>query len=124
MIRLVDLDQGFSDPATGEALIARFLAEVEAVGAEGAEAVIPAVGVLMVLLARAGVNDSGPAGIPVLNGVRALVKMGEMAVRLRALMGGNWTSRRAMYQQPPPGQLAELREYYGAVYSGLKPAPG
>jgi allantoin racemase len=122
MVRLVDLDDGFTKPDVGKALIDRFLDGVAAASAEGAEIAIPAVGVLMVLLARAGVNDSGPAGIPVLNGVRALVKMSEMAVRLRALMGGNWTSRRAMYQQPPPGQPAQLREYYGAVYSGLKPA--
>jgi allantoin racemase len=118
MIRLVDLDQGFSDPATGEALIARFLAEVEAVGAEGAEAVIPAVGVLMVLLARAGIHAS-PSGLPVVNGVKALVKMGETAVRLRASMGGVWTSRRCTYQQPPASQLAEIRRHYGRVYSAL-----
>lgn len=119
MIRLVDLDQGFSDAATGRALIARFLAEVERACAEGAEVAIPAVGVLMVLLARANVHASGPDGIPVLNGVKALVKMGESAVRLRALMGGVWTSRRCMYQQPPATQLAEIRSYYGPVYSGL-----
>ena len=122
MIRLVDLDQGFSDPATGEALIARFLSEVESACAEGAEVAIPAVGVLMVLLARAGINVSGAdgtSGIPILNGVKALVKMGETAVRLRTLMGGMWTSRRGTYQQPPPSQLAEIRTYYGAVYSGL-----
>lgn len=119
MVRLVDLDQGFSDAAVGRALIARFLTEVERACAEGAEVAIPAVGVLMVLLARANVHACGPGGIPILNGVKALVKMGETAVRLRALMGGVWTSRRCMYQQPPAGQLAEIRTYYGAVFSGL-----
>jgi allantoin racemase len=124
MVRLVDLDDGFTKPEVGAALAQRFLDGVALASAEGAEIAIPAVGVLMVLLARAGVNDSGPNGIPVLNGVKALVKMGETAVRLRALMGGNWTSRRAMYQQPPAGQLAELRQYYGHVYSGLTPSQG
>ncbi len=119
MVRLVDLDQGFSDAATGEALIARFLAEAETACAAGAEAVIPAVGVLMVLLARAEIHAGGPEGIPIVNGVKALVKMGETAVRLRASMGGVWTSRRGMYQQPPASQLAEIRSHYGAVYSTL-----
>lgn len=119
MIRLVDLDQGFSDIETGRALIERFLAEVERACAEGAEVAIPAVGVLMVLLARANVHVGGREGIPILNGVKALVKMGESAVRLRALMGGVWTSRRCMYQQPPASQLSEIRAYYGGVYSGL-----
>jgi allantoin racemase len=123
MVRLVDLDQGFSDPATGRALVDRFLDECRAVVAEGAEVVIPAVGVLMVLLAREGVHDTGPGGVPLVNGVRALVKMGEMAVRLRALMGGRWTSRRCTYQQPPESQLAEIRRYYGAVYAGLPDPP-
>ncbi|MGE0314278.1 MAG: aspartate/glutamate racemase family protein [Lautropia sp.] len=119
MIRLVDLDQGFSDPATGQALISRFLSEAQRADAEGAEVAIPAVGVLMVLLARAGINVTAPDGIPILNGVKALVKMGESAVRLRALMGNVWTSRRCMYQQPPASQLGEIRQYYGRVYSGL-----
>ena len=119
MIRLVDLDQGFSDAATGKALIDRFMSEVDLACQEGAEVVIPAVGVLMVLLARANVHASSTGAIPILNGVKALVKMGETAVRLRALMGGVWTSRRCMYQQPPPSQLAEIRKHYGAVYSGL-----
>lgn len=118
MMRLVDLDQGFSDPATGQAFINSFLAQVEAVAAEGAESVIPAIGVLMVLLARENVHAS-PSGIPIVNGVKALVKMGETAVRLRASMGGVWTSRRCTYQQPPASQLAEIRRHYGRVYSSL-----
>jgi allantoin racemase len=118
MIRLVDLDTGFSDPATGQALIDRFLAEVDTAAAEGAEAVIPAVGVLMVLLARAGLHVS-PQGLPIINGVGALIKMAETSVRLRRFMGGVWTSRRCTYQQPPASQLAEIRRHYGPVYSTL-----
>jgi allantoin racemase len=120
MIRLVDLEDGFTQPVIGKALIERFLAECTVANETGAEVIIPAVGVLMVLLARAGLHDTGPGGIPILNGVKALVKMGEMAVRLRALMGGNWTSRRCMYQQPPESQMPEIRDYYGPVYGGSK----
>ena len=118
MVRLVDLDDGFSDPAAGRGLVDSFLAQSDAACAEGAEAIIPAVGVLMVLLAKAGLHAT-PAGAPVVNGVKALVKMGETAVRLRAAMGGVWTSRVCTYQQPPASQLAEIRRYYGPVYSNL-----
>ncbi len=119
MIRLVDLDQGFSDPAMGQALIERFLAQVDTVCDEGAEVIVPAVGVLMVLLARENIYTGGKLKIPIVNGVKALVKMGEMAVQLRASMGQAWTSRRCTYQQPPPSQLAEIRHHYGEVYSTL-----
>jgi allantoin racemase len=118
MVRLVDLDDGFGDSPEGRTLIANFLAQCEAAASEGAEAVIPAVGVLMVLLAQAGLHRT-PEGLPVVNGVKALVKMGETAVRLRAAMGGTWTSRRCTYQQPPASQLAEIRHHYGHVFSTL-----
>jgi len=119
MIRLVDLDLGFSDPAMGKALIERFLTEVDKVCDEGAEVIVPAVGVLMVLLAREEIYSGGKMNIPIVNGVKALVKMGEMAVQLRAAMGNNWTSRRCTYQQPPDSQLTEIRKHYGNVYSKL-----
>jgi allantoin racemase len=118
MVRLVDLDDGFSDSGAGRTLIDNFFAQCEAAGAEGAEAIVPAVGVLMVLLAKAGIHAT-PSGLPVVNGVKALVKMGETAVRLRAAMGGVWTSRRCTYQQPPASRLAEIRRHYGPVYSTL-----
>jgi allantoin racemase len=118
MVRLVDLDDGFSDSGAGRTLIDNFFAQCEAAGAEGAEAIVPAVGVLMVLLAKAGIHAT-PCGLPVVNGVKALVKMGETAVRLRAAMGGVWTSRRCTYQQPPASLLAEIRHHYGPVFSTL-----
>jgi allantoin racemase len=116
--RLVDLDQGFSDPATGQALVEQFLAAANAHVDEGAEVVIPAVGVLMALLATHRVNEVRP-GIPILNGINALVHMGEAAVRMRQAMGGVWTSRAAMYAMPPAAQLEELRAAYGPVYPGI-----
>ena len=116
--RLVDLNHGFVDSNAGRALVGEFLACAAANVEEGAEIVIPAVGVLMVLLARHGVSEVKP-GIPILNGVTALAKMGETAVKMRRLFGGNWTSRRAMYAHPPAGQLPELRSFYGPVYPFL-----
>lgn len=116
--RLVDLNEGFVNPAAGQALIDEFLAAARANVDEGAEVVIPAVGVLMTLLAIHGVNEVR-AGIPILNGVTALVKMGETAVRMRALFKGSWTSRRATYAAPPLNQIDELRRFYGPVYPFL-----
>jgi allantoin racemase len=121
MVRLVDLDDGFSNTGAGRTLVDNFFAQCEAAASEGAEAIIPAVGVLMVLLAKAGIHTT-PRGLPVVNGVKALVKMGETAVRLRAAMGGVWTSRACTYMQPPPSQLAEIRHHYGNVFSQL-PVP-
>ena len=80
---------------------------------------IPAVGVLMTLLARHRIHEVR-AGIPILNGVTALVKMAEAAVKMRALCGGSWTSRRATYAAPPLNQIAELRSFYGPVYPFLR----
>lgn len=117
--RLVDLEEGFRDENAARALIDRFLAQVDEVSAAGAEVVIPAVGVFMVLLAKAGVRCTAAEGVPLLNGVQALVKLGETAVKLRTLMGGVWTSRRCLYQQPPADQMQELRSFYGEVYRGL-----
>jgi allantoin racemase len=118
--RLADLDRGFSDARAGDALVDEFTAAARAAGDAGAEVVIPAVGVLMVLLATRGIHSVG-AGVPVLNGVLALLKLAESAVRMRALMGGHWTSRRATYAPPPPSQIEELRKAYGNVYPGIEP---
>jgi len=117
--RLVDLNEAFVNPAAGKALIDEFLAAAASNAEEGAELVIPAVGVLMVLLARHGIHEVSP-GIPILNGVTALVKMGEATVKMRKLFGGSWTSRRAMYAAPPPDQIDEMRSYYGPVYPWVK----
>jgi allantoin racemase len=117
--RLVDLNEAFVNPAAGKALVDEFLAAASANVEEGAELVIPAVGVMMVLLARNGIHEVSP-GIPILNGVTALVKMAEAAVKMRKLFGGSWTSRRAMYAAPPPEQIDEMRSYYGPVYPWVR----
>ncbi len=113
--RLVDLDAGFSDPAVRAKLREEFLTAARRASEAGAEVVIPAVGVLMTLLAEEEIFSVDQT-VPILNGVYALVKSGEAAVRTRALMKGNWTSKRAMYAPPPPSQMEEIRAYYGDVY--------
>ena len=69
--------------------------------------VIAAGGVPMALLAYAGVHTT-PSGAPILNGITTLVKMGEAAVKLDRIMGGNFTSKRLHYK--PPGTRADRRD--------------
>ena len=112
--RLLDLDAAFAEGPARQSVLAGFRAAAEACVARGAEVVIPAAGVAMVLLAEAGVTEAG-RGAPVLNAAVALLKAGEAAVKLDRLMGGRFTSRRGAYAQPPPGQIAELRQAYGGA---------
>jgi len=115
MDRLLTLEETFTVPAARDKVLGRFAEAADAVAAQGAEVVIAAGGVVMALLAQAGVHDAG-RGAPVLNGITALVKMGEAAVRLNRIMGGRFTSRRLAYAAPGKEQLAEIRKYYGDVF--------
>jgi allantoin racemase len=105
-------------PAAGSALGGEFQAAAGDAADAGAEVVVPAIGVLMVLLAERGVH-SIRGNVPVLNGVVALVKTAESVVRMRRLMAGNWTSKRATYAAPPASQIDELRRAYGDVYPSV-----
>ena len=117
--RLVDLDAGFVDPLTRQALLDGFAEAAAGCVESGAEVVIPAVGVLMALLAESGVHEAGGGAI-VLNGIMALVKMGETAVRMHRLMGGRFTSKLCSFAPPPSSQIDELRRHYGPVYPTVK----
>jgi allantoin racemase len=82
----------------------------------GAEVLIPAGGSLMAVLSEAGVHEVD--GAPVLNGIFALVKTGELAVQMRALTG-TFTSKRLVYAPPKGALLADVRAAYGdKVYPG------
>lgn len=117
--RLLDLPQAFSDPAARERLVAAFDKAARANAEAGAEVVIAAGGVVMALLAHADIHEA--AGLPILNGITALVKAGEMAVGLSRVMGGRFASRVGAYAPPPPDQIAELRRFYGPdIYPGVK----
>jgi allantoin racemase len=116
--RLVDLELAFNDPAARTAIVGEFVAAARALAEDGAEVVIPAIGVLMTLLAGEGVHEID-GRVPVLNGVVALTKTAESVVRMRRLMGGAWTSKRATYAPPPASQIDELRAAYGEVYPGV-----
>jgi allantoin racemase len=119
--RILNLDDGFENADVQRDLIGQFQAAAKSCTDAGAEVVIAAGGVVMALLAHAGVYTT-PSGAPILNGITTLVKMGEMAVKLDKIMGGTFTSKRLQYAPPGPDQIAEIREYYGKnIYPTVKP---
>ena len=73
----------------------------------------------MALLADSKVYQAA-RGTPILNGITALVKMGEMAVKLDRIMGRGFTSKRLQYAPPGTEQIDEIRKYYGDVYPTVK----
>jgi allantoin racemase len=113
--RISDLDRAFSDETLRQNAIQEFLAAANETVEQGAEVVIPAGGVLIALLAEAGVHQAA-RGAPILNGVCALIKAGEMAVKLNRLMGGSFVSKRLAYAPPPPEQIEDVRRFYGNIY--------
>jgi len=73
----------------------------------------------MALLAEFGVHTVGK-NTPILNGIVSLVKMGEAAVKINRIMGGNFLSKRLYYAPPGSDQIDEIRKYYGDVYPTVK----
>lgn len=119
--RILDLDATFEDAEARKAVISGFLDIADRQADAGAEVIIPACGVPTALLAHDQVFSTSK-GVPILNGIVSLVKMGEMTVRLRRLMGGTFTSKRLLYAPPTADQIDELRHYYGAgIYPTVKP---
>ncbi|QLH13005.1 hypothetical protein HYQ43_01470 [Paracoccus pantotrophus] len=107
-------DQAQNDPEVAAGIVEQFVETGRRALDKGAEVLIPAGGSLMAVLIKAGLTQVD--GAPVLNGITALVKTGEMAVQMRQLTG-IFTSKRLTYA-PPTGKLLEdVRNAYGeAVY--------
>ncbi len=120
--RLMDLGQCFDDAELQARVLAQFNEAASRTTQDGAEVVIAAGGVVMALLAHAGVHQTND-GAPILNGITNLVKMSEMAVRMNRIMGGRFISKIGTYAPPPPGQIEELRRHYGPdIFPNVKPA--
>ena len=110
------LDRAFEDEGVRERVIRQFTEAARAGINQGAETIIPAGGIVMTILAFASVHQVD--NVPVVNGLIALTKMAEMAVRIRALTGV-FTSKRMMYAPPTGALLADIRAAYGDhVYPG------
>jgi Asp/Glu/hydantoin racemase len=116
--RAAVFDHAFEDRAARDGVIAGFRAAARAGLDKGAEAVIPAGGIVMTLLADAGVHEVD--GAPVVNGLLALAKLGELAAGLKALTG-HFTSKRLTYAPPSGALLDDIRRVYGAhLYPGAR----
>lgn len=110
------LDRAFEDKTVCEQVVQQFTEAARIGIAKGAETVIPAGGIVMTILAFAGVHQVD--NVPIVNGLIALTKMAEMAVRIRRLTGV-FTSKRMMYAPPSGTLLADIRAAYGNhVYPG------
>ena len=99
-------DRAFEDRAVRDDVLEQFRAAARRGLEKGAETIIPAGGIVMTLLAEAGVHEVD--GAPVVNGLYALVKIGELAASLKALTG-HFTSKRMTYA-PPSGALARRHQ--------------
>ena len=99
-----DYMAAFQDAGARAAVLARFEAAAEPLLAEGAEVLIPAGGLPMLLLCRDPGLDIG--GAPVLNGISVLLKLAEAAVKLRRA-DGIAVSRRAGFARPSPEALRQ-----------------
>jgi allantoin racemase len=114
--RAGQFDRAFDDAAAKDAVIAQFRDAARQGLAKGAECVIPAGGIVMTILADAGFHEIDNA--PVVNGLIALVKIGELAANIRALTG-SFTSKKLTYAPPTGSLLDDIRRSYGAhIYPG------
>ena len=101
-----------------EYIVGEFTAAAKRLQAKGAEVIIPAGGDIIVFLADSGIYEIERS--PIVNGIVELVKMGEMAVKLRALTG-RFTSKRLGYATPSGDFLERVRKFYGPdVYPGAR----
>ena len=95
----------FTDPTTYAAVREEFVAQVRPLVAAGAEVIIPAGGLPMLLFARERpfVID----GAPVLNGIAVVAKATEMALALKDITKV-FVSRRSTYAKAPPEAIKEF----------------
>ena len=111
-------DEALSNPEIRSTIEKQFTETARRALDKGAEVLIPAGGSLMAALIEAGIFQVD--GAPVLNGIMALIKIGEMAVQMRALTG-SFTSKRLMYAPPTGRLLDDIRAAYGKqVYPEAK----
>jgi allantoin racemase len=85
---------------------------------KGAEVIIPAGADIIVFLMEDNIYEID--GAPILNGIFELIKMGELAVKLKRLTG-RFKSKRLEYAPPSGDFLEKVRTFYGPdVYPGAK----
>ena len=112
----LELKKAMVDPALRAKVVGDFMAAARRLLAKGAEVIVPAGGDVIVFLAEDGTFEIDRA--PIVNGIVELVKMGELAVRLRRYTG-RFTSKRFGFAPPSGEYLERVRAFYGPdVYPG------
>lgn len=97
--------RAFTDEAAYQTVRAEFVEQVRPLVADGAEVILPAGGLPMLLLSRE--TPFTIDGALVLDGVATVVLATQMALGLRRLTGAV-ASRRSTYAPPPPGCIEEF----------------
>jgi hypothetical protein len=116
--RAAQFDLAFEDESVRASVIDQFRAAARLGLAKGAEVVIPAGGIVMTILADADIHEVDNA--PIVNGLIALTKMGELAVNLK-LLTDSFTSKRLTYAPPTGTLLEDIRRAYGKdIYPGAR----
>jgi allantoin racemase len=117
--RILNLDAGFKNKSARKNIIGQFMKAAEANVEAGAEVIVPAGGVVMALLAEAGVHQASHE-TPILNGITSLVKTAEAVVKMNRIMEGSWVSKRLYYAPPTSHQIDEIRRHYGDIYPTVR----
>jgi Asp/Glu/hydantoin racemase len=97
--------RAFTDETTYATVRAQFVAQVKPLIAAGAEVIIPAGGLPMLLFARESpfvIDDA-----PVLNGIAVVAKATEMALALKSITNV-FVSRRSTYAKAPAAAISEF----------------
>ena len=104
--RVSDFIAAFADKNAFEKLQPLWLRECRVLLEAGADVIVPAGGLPMMLFA----SEPGARldGAPIVNGITLIAKAAEMAVRLRRLAGMAAVSRRSNYAKPPEKSLREF----------------
>ena len=96
---------GFDDADRFDEAVASFAEQGAPLVKAGVDVLIPGGGIAMLLFAR--IFNHNIDGAPVINGIPILVKMAEMAVRLKRLTGIS-VSRSGEFEKPPPEVIEEF----------------
>ncbi|MBI3043684.1 MAG: hypothetical protein HYY78_12765 [Betaproteobacteria bacterium] len=115
----LELKKAMAEKPRRDKVMSDFMAGAKSLIERGAEVIIPAGGDIIVFLAEDRIFEVD--NTPILNGIYELVKMGEVAVKLRKLSGGRFKSKRLGYAAPSGDFLKRIRDFYGPdVYPGAR----
>lgn len=105
--KVSDFMHAFASPEGYRELLPKWEREVRALLDAGADVIVPAGGLPMLLFGTE--RGASMDGAPIVNGLTVIAKAAEMAIKLRRV-GGPLVSRRSNYARPPAQSLSEFLE--------------